>query len=102
MSFASGGRRRPEMAALPVEVFIDQWPMRADPNDENSPLLSIRLGYTKTTTSGDDQSILIGRPVDAPKHWLATPELKRWRNFGALIDQWRNIVRRALTPQSVN
>lgn len=39
MAFASGGRRRSEVAKLRVEDLVDEDPVRQDPKDENSPLL---------------------------------------------------------------
>ena len=104
-AFASGGRRRSEVAALRVEDLVDEDPVRADPNDMASPplpCLSIRLGRTKTTTSYDDEHVLlIGRPVVALKHWLDAAQIKEGPVFRR-IDQWGNVDRRALTPQSVN
>ncbi|APG86346.1 integrase (plasmid) [Sinorhizobium americanum CCGM7] len=104
-AFASGGRRRSEVATLRVEDLVDEEPVRADPNDQNSPplpCLSIRLGRTKTTTSDDDAHVLlIGRPVTALKQWLADAGIKDGPVFRR-IDQWGNVDRRALTPQSVN
>lgn len=66
------------------------------------PCLSIRLGRTKTTTSGDDEHVLlIGRPVTVLKRWLTEARLTAGPVFRR-IDQWDNVDRRALTPQSVN
>ncbi|MBD9650032.1 site-specific integrase [Ensifer sp. ENS09] len=104
-AFASGGRRRSEVAALRVDDLVDEDPVRADPNDAASPslpCLSIRLGRTKTTTSDEDERvILIGRPVSALKRWLAEAQIKEGPVFRR-IDQWGNVDRRTLTPQSVN
>ncbi|MGK9338564.1 site-specific integrase [Sinorhizobium meliloti] len=104
-AFASGGRRRSEVAALRVEDLADEEPVRADPSDKNSPplpCLSIRLGRTKTTAADDDEHVLlIGRPVTASKRWLAEAAIKDGAVFRR-IDQWGNVDRRALTPQSVN
>jgi len=104
-AFASGGRRRSEVAALRVEDLTDEEPVRANPADENSPLLpclSIRLGRTKTTAADDGEHVLlIGLPVTALKRWLAEAETKDGPVFRR-IDQWGNVDRRALTPQSVN
>lgn len=104
-AFASGGRRRSEVAGLRVEDLVDEEPVRANPNDKNSPALpclSIHLGRTKTTTSEDRQHVLlIGRPVSALKRWLTQAAIKEGPVFRR-IDQWQNIDRRALTPQSVN
>ncbi|WP_208179248.1 tyrosine-type recombinase/integrase [Sinorhizobium medicae] len=104
-AFASGGRRRSEVAALRVEDLADEEPVRADPSDKTSPplpCLSIRLGRTKTTTADENEHVLlIGRPVAALKTWLAEALIKDGPVFRR-IDQWGNIDLRALTPQSVN
>ena len=39
LAFASGGRRRSEVAALRVEDLIDEEPVQADPSDPGSPRL---------------------------------------------------------------
>ncbi|NTJ35894.1 site-specific integrase [Agrobacterium rhizogenes] len=105
LAFASGGRRRSEVANLRVEDLVDEEPVHADPADANSPslpCLAISLGRTKTTTADDDEHVvLIGRPVIALKHWLAEAKIDTGPVFRR-IDQWGNIDRRALTPQSVN
>ncbi|MGF6178642.1 tyrosine-type recombinase/integrase [Ensifer sp. 4252] len=104
-AFASGGRRRSEIAGLRVEDLTDEEPVRADPSDLNSPALSclsIRLGRTKTTTNDDDEHVLlIGRSVIALKQWLNKAGINEGPVFRR-VDQWGNIDRRALTPQSVN
>jgi len=102
-AFAAGGRRRSEVAGLRVEDLTDEEPVRADRADKNSPAcLSIRLGRPKTTTADDDEHVLlIARPVTVLKQWLTEAQI----NDGPLfrrIDQWGNVDRRALTPQSVN
>jgi integrase len=105
LAFASGGRRRSEVAGLRVEDMIDEEPVRADPRNAASPhlpCLTIGLGRTKTTTVEDQAHvILIGRPVEALKQWLAEAKIDTGPVFRR-IDQWGNIDRRALTPQSVN
>ena len=104
-AFASGGRRRSEVADLRVEDLTDEEPVHADPRNASSPLLpclTINLGRTKTTTAEDRvHVILIGRPVGALKQWLAEARIDTGPVFRR-IDQWGNIDRRALTPQSVN
>ncbi|MEY9102764.1 integrase [Sinorhizobium fredii] len=45
--------------------------------------------------------LLIGRPVTALKRWLAEAGIAAGPVFRR-IDQWGNVDRRALTPQSVN
>ena len=74
LAFASGGRRRSEVAALRVEDLIEEEPVLSEPSDPNSPLLpclTIRLGRTKTAAADEDERvILIGKPVIALKTWL--------------------------------
>ncbi|MBB4184774.1 integrase [Sinorhizobium terangae] len=104
-AFASGGRRRSEVAGLRVGDLVDEEPVQTDPSDFSSPplpCLSIRLGRTETMTHDDDEHVLlIGRPVSALKHWLAEAQINDGPVFRR-IDQWGNLDRRALTPQSVN
>ncbi|MQB46552.1 integrase, partial [Rhizobium sp. ICMP 5592] len=79
LAFASGGRRRSEVASLRIEDLVDEEPVHADPTDASSPslpCLTIHLGRTKTTTADDDeQVVLIGRPVITLKHWLAEAKI---------------------------
>lgn len=104
-AFASGGRRRSEMARLHVEDLVEEEPVAVDPANPLSPLLpclSIRLGRTKTTDQDDDATaLLIGRPVEALKRWLQEAGIESGPVFRR-IDQWGNMDRRPLTPQSVN
>jgi integrase len=104
-AFASGGRRRSELAALRVEDIVEDAPVHADPRDENSaalPCLTLRLGRTKTTDVEDSASVLlIGRPAEALTLWLRQAGIVTGPVFRA-IDQWGNLGRRALTPQSIN
>ncbi|MQB34313.1 site-specific integrase [Rhizobium rhizogenes] len=104
-AFASGGRRRSEIASLRIEDLVDEEPVHADPGNTASPLLpclTINLGRTKTTTAEDQaHAILIGRPVEALKRWIEEASIETGPIFRR-IDQWGNIDRRALTPQSVN
>lgn len=86
-AFAFGGWRRSEIANLRVEDLVDEETVREDSKDETSPLLpypTIRLGRTKTTTVDDDEHVvLIGRPVEALKRWLAEHGSKAARSSGA-------------------
>lgn len=105
LAFASGGRRRSEVANLRVEDLVKEEPVKANPADPASPLLpclSIRLGRTKTTAAEDDATaLLIGRPVEALKLWLREAKIDSGPVFRR-IDQWGNVDRRPITPQSVN
>lgn len=104
-AFASGGRRRSELANLHVEDIVVDAPVRADPQDETSAsltCLTLQLGRTKTTDVEDAASVLlIGRPAEALQFWLREAEIATGPVFRA-IDQWGNLGRRGLTPQSIN
>ncbi|SDN38613.1 site-specific integrase [Ensifer sp. YR511] len=105
LAFASGGRRRSEVAELRLEDITDEEQVLTDPSIPGSPLLpclAIRLGSTKTTTSDEDEHVLlIGPPITALKRWIEEAKIKDGPVFRR-IDQWGNIDRRPLTPQSVN
>ena len=105
MAFASGGRRRSEVAGLRVEQLTDEPSVPRDPADPTAgtmPCLSITLGRTKTAKADDDQRVLlIGAPVEALRAWQAGAAIVKGFLFRG-IDRWGNLERRALTPQSVN
>jgi integrase len=105
VAFASGGRRRSEVAGLRVEQLIAEAPVPSDPSDPKSPALpclSIRLGRTKTTGADVDARVfLVGRPVAALREWLARADIGKGPVFRA-IDQWGGLDDKAMTPQSVN
>ncbi|MCU0729987.1 MAG: site-specific integrase, partial [Hyphomonas sp.] len=105
IAFASGGRRRSEVASLRVEDIVVEADIPADPSDSNSPRLPcrrIRLGRTKTTHADEDASaFLIGQPVQALEAWLAHAKIASGPVFRR-IDQWENIRPEALTGQGVN
>ncbi len=105
VAFASGGRRRSEVAQLRVEQLQDEPPVPLDPADPNSvalPCLAIRLSRTKTTVADDDgAALLVGPPVVALKHWLRRADIAKGPVFRA-VDRWGAVEERALTPQSIN
>lgn len=100
-AFASGGRRRSEVAALTrsqVHFLPDLT------SEEGHPLMAvgIDMGRTKTTNADDgEQVFVVGR---------AAAILKTWLNEGAItvgpvfrtIDRWGNMGAQALSGQSVN
>ncbi|AZO22680.1 integrase [Mesorhizobium sp. M1E.F.Ca.ET.045.02.1.1] len=104
-AFASGGRRRSEIASLRFEQIVEEEPVPADPKEpggEKLPCLSIRLGRTKTTQADSDVFVLlVGRPVLALKGWLERAGINECAVFRG-IDRWGNLEKRALTPQAVN
>jgi len=72
VAFASGGRRRSEIAGLRKEQLTLEEPIRVD-GAPPLPSLSIHLGRTKTSGAENDEVVyLTGRPVDALNAWLAS------------------------------
>ena len=104
-AFASGGRRRSEIAGLRFDQLVHEDGVRKDPADPESPLvpcLKIRLGRTKTTQSDSDSYVLmIGQPVDALMQWLERANIKEGPVFRR-IDRWGHIEWRPLSPEAVN
>ncbi len=101
VAFASGGRRRSEIASLRIEQLKWEEPIQID---EAPPLssLSIYLGRTKTSGADNDEVVyLSGRPVDALKAWLAAAKIEKGSVFRA-IDRWGNVSRRPLDPKAIN
>ncbi|MGX7744012.1 site-specific integrase [Rhodopseudomonas parapalustris] len=105
LAFASGGRRRSEVARLRVEQLADEPAVRIDPTDEKSatlPCVSIHLGRTKTGDADDEGRVfLVGPPVDALREWLERADIQNGAVFRA-IDRWEALEERPLTPQSIN
>ena len=105
LAFASGGRRRSEVARLRVEQISDEPPVPLDPRDPKSPTLpclAIQLGRTKTGVADEaGRVLLVGPPVEALREWLERADISKGPIFRA-IDRWEAIEERALTPQSIN
>ncbi|MCD2184834.1 site-specific integrase [Rhizobium sp. GN54] len=101
VAFASGGRRRSEVAGLRCEQLVAEPPIEV-PGGPPLPSLAIHLGRTKTSTGErDDVVYLTGRPVEALNAWLAAAKIDKGSVFRA-IGRWGTVSRRALDPQSVN
>ncbi|MBB5577018.1 site-specific integrase [Rhizobium paranaense] len=101
VAFASGGRRRSEVAGLRKEQLTIEPPVKAE---DGSPLpsLSIHLGRTKNSGANQDEIVyLTGRPVEALNAWLAAARIDSGSVFRA-IDRWGHVSRRALDPKAVN
>lgn len=101
VAFASGGRRRSEIAGLRLEQLTVEAPIETE-GGPPLPSLAIHLGRTKTTTGEQDEVVyLTGRPVEALNAWLAAAKIDKGSVFRA-IGRWGTVSRRALDPQSVN
>lgn len=105
VAFASGGRRRSEVANLRVEDLVEETPVPSDPGEPGSnrlPCLSIVLGRTKTGTADEDRrALLVGRAVECLNEWLLRADISKGPVFRA-IDRWGGLDDKALTPQAVN
>ncbi|SRR5579883_132879 len=105
VAFASGGRRRSEVARLRVEQLGEEAGVPLDPTDPKSPTLpclSVRLGRTKTGDADDDGRVfLVGPPVEVLREWLERAAISKGPIFRA-IDRWGAIAERPLSPQSIN
>lgn len=101
VAFASGGRRRSEVANLRKEQLTNEEPVSAE---DGSPLpcLAIHLGRTKNSGADQDEIVYLnGRPVDALNAWLEAARIDSGSVFRA-IDRWGNVSLRALDPKAVN
>ncbi|MBT9371365.1 site-specific integrase [Rhizobium sp. CSW-27] len=101
VAFASGGRRRSEVAGLRKEQLATEAPIHLD-GAPPLPSLSILLGRTKTSGADNDEVVyLTGRPVDALNAWLALARIESGSVFRA-IDRWGNVSKRALDPKAIS
>ncbi len=101
VSFASGGRRRSEIASLRVEQLTVEPPIEL-PDAPPLPSRAIHLGRTKTSGADQDEVVyLTGRPVEALEAWLAVAQIQSGSVFRK-IDRWGNVSQRALEPAAVN
>jgi integrase len=99
LAFASGGRRRNEVASLRIEQLQQEEPVVTD-DGKSLPSLSIHLGRTKIG-NGDDVVYLTGRPVEALQAWIAASIITSGSLFCG-IDRWGTPSRRPLDPKSIN
>ncbi|MDQ0324038.1 integrase [Pararhizobium capsulatum DSM 1112] len=100
VGFASGGRRRSEIAGLRKEQLTIEAPVTVE-GGSPLPSLSIHLGRTKTSVEDDEVVYLTGRPVDALNAWLVAGRIDSGTVFRA-IDRWGNVSKRAIDPKAIN
>lgn len=101
VAFASGGRRRSEIAGLRTEQLVKQTPVTAE---NGAPLPSLAMHLSRTKTSGADHNEIVyltGRPVEALTRWLEAAKIDKGSVFRK-IDRWGNVSARALEPSTVN
>lgn len=101
VAFASGGRRRSEVAGLRKEQLATEAPISVE-GSAPLPSLSIHLGRTKTSAADNMEVVyLTGRPVDALNAWLKLARIESGSVFRA-VDRWGNVSKRALDPKAIN
>ncbi len=101
VAFASGGRRRSEIAGLRVEQLSLETPIET-PDGPPLPSLAIHLGRTKTASGEQDDIVyLTGRPVEALNAWMAAAKIDSGSVFRG-IGRWGTVSKREIDPQSVN
>lgn len=101
VAFASGGRRRSEIAGLRIEQLSVEAPIEVA-DGPPLPSMAIHLGRTKTTNGEQDDVVyLTGRSVDALNAWIAAAKIERGSVFRG-IGRWDTVSKRALDPQSIN
>lgn len=101
VAFASGGRRRSEIASLRVEQISVEPPIETD-SGPPLPSRAIHLGRTKTSGADHNEIVyLTGRPVEALDAWLTAANIASGSVFRK-VDRWGNVSRRALEPGAVN
>ncbi len=101
VAFASGGRRRSEIASLRVEQLTDEAPIEVS-GGPALPSLAIHLGRTKTTNGEQDDVVyLTGQPVEALHAWMTAAKIESGSVFRK-VGRWGTISRHELDPQSIN
>ena len=101
VAFASGGRRRSEIAGLRLEQLTLEAPTKIDGGPDLASV-AIHLGRTKTTSGEEDEVVyLTGRPVEALNAWLAAAKIDKGSVFRG-IGRWGALSKRPLDPQSIN
>ncbi|WP_310221685.1 tyrosine-type recombinase/integrase [Neorhizobium sp. 2083] len=101
VAFASGGRRRSEIAGLRKEQLTTEPAIEVE-NGSALSSLAIHLGRTKTSGADHDEVVyLTGQPVEALNAWLAAAKIDAGSIFRK-VDRWGNVSHRPLDPKAVN
>jgi len=105
VAFASGGRRRSEIAALrleQVEAEVITAPLALADGERVERVVKLHLGRTKTTDADDDLVVFMaGRAVDHLARWIEGACIATGGVFRG-IDRWGNVSATSLSAQSVN
>jgi hypothetical protein len=92
-----GGRGRAELAALRIDDLLTDTGRMSTATKRKRPRLTVIIG------SADSRKpvVVTGKPAQALLNWIAEAGIVSGPLFRK-VDQWGNVSRRALTPQSVN
>jgi integrase len=105
IAFATGGRRRSEVASLRRSQISIVEPIKLRPTDAVSstvPCVRIALGRTKATTAGQGAFVFAAGPAALALHeWMEFAEIRSGPVFRA-VRKDDSIGQTPLTPQSVN
>lgn len=95
VAFASGGRRRSEIAALRVEQLSVEAPIEQQ-DSPPLPSLAIHLGRTKTASGEQDEVVyLTGQPVAALKAWMSAARIDKGSVFRGVRAVGHSLAARA-------
>ncbi|WP_413712614.1 tyrosine-type recombinase/integrase [Rhizobium sp. Rhizsp82] len=101
VAFASGGRRRSEIAGMRLEQITVEPPIETE-DGPPLPSRAIHLGRTKTSGADHDEVVyLTGRPVEVLDAWIEAARIESGSVFRK-VDRWGNVSKRALEPGAVN
>lgn len=105
VAFASGGRRRSEIARLGMAQLLREAnvPLRPkDPQSPSVPCFTLALGRTKTTTADAEAAVkLVGAPASALIAWLAKADITEGPVFRRVLPGDR-IGEAPIAPETVN
>jgi integrase len=105
IAFATGGRRRSEVASLRHSQISIAEPIKLRPTDPASPTVPcvrITLGRTKTTTAGQGAFVFAAGPAALALHeWMEFAEIRSGPIFRE-VRKDGSTGETPLTPQSVN
>jgi integrase len=101
VAFASGGRRRSEIATLRCEQIAKEEP-HVTSDGARLPKVSIRLDRPDTSGGNGAQTVyLVGRPVEILAEWLRHANIKSGSVFRGITPKG-NLLQRGLDPRTIN
>jgi integrase len=105
IAFASGGRRRSEVAGLYLSQIKMEEPIE-DYRDDGAmviiPSCTINLGRTKTTSADESMTVgVAGRAVTDLEDWLKAAQITSGPVFRR-IDRWGKIGKDAISDKAIN